>query len=127
MAASEDTGLTARPADHLDSTYTFLNNPENCQISRTKSPEPSADERPMEEGRKGGEAVRATRMAGGSQGGGVARLPSRDPESGWQKWRGRRSVFRQQVGLSIWEVISKQLCLESRKAGGQREGELLSP
>ena len=54
-----------RPADHLDSTYTCLNNPENHQkTSRTESPEPSADERPMEEGRKDGEAVRAPRTGG---------------------------------------------------------------
>ena len=51
------------PADHLDSTYTCLNNPENHQrISRTESLEPSADERPTEEGRKGGEVVRATQI-----------------------------------------------------------------
>ena len=61
-AALEDSGLTLRPADHLDSTYTCLNNPENCQkTSRMESPEPSADERPTEEGRKGREAVHATR------------------------------------------------------------------
>ena len=65
MAAWEDSGLTVRPADHLDSTYTCLNNPENHQkTSRTESPEPSADERPTEEGRKGGEAVRAPRTGG---------------------------------------------------------------
>ena len=51
-----------RPADHLDSTHTCLNNPENCQkTSRMDSPEPSTDERPTGEGRKGGQAVRATR------------------------------------------------------------------
>ena len=51
-----------RPADHLDSTHTCLNNPENHQkTSRMDSPDPSADERPMEEGRKGGEAVCTTR------------------------------------------------------------------
>ena len=50
---------------HLDSTHTCLNNPENHQkTSRTDSPEPSADERPTEEGRKGGEAVRAARTGG---------------------------------------------------------------
>ena len=54
-----------RPADHLDSTYTCLNNPESRQrISRMESPEPSADERPTEEGRKGGKAVRTTRTCG---------------------------------------------------------------
>ena len=69
MAAYEDTGLTERPADHLDSTYTCLNNPEIRQrISRTESPEPSADERPTEEGRKGGEAVHAPRTGGREQG-----------------------------------------------------------
>ena len=75
MAVREDAGLTARPADLLDSTYTCLNNPENRQmISRMESLEPSADERPREEGRKGGEAVRAPRTGrrklgqkGGSQ------------------------------------------------------------
>ena len=54
-----------RPADHLDSTHTCLNNPENHQkTSRTDFPEPSADERPTEEGRKGGEAGRAARTGG---------------------------------------------------------------
>ena len=54
-----------RPADHLDSTYTCLNNPENHQkTSRTESPEPSTDERSTEEGRKGGEAMRATQTGG---------------------------------------------------------------
>ena len=53
------------PANHLDSTYTCLNNPENGQkTSRTESPEPSAEERPTEEGRKGREAVQATRTGG---------------------------------------------------------------
>ena len=81
MAASEDAGLTARPADHLDSTYTCLNNPENRQrISRTESPEPNADERPTEEGRKGGEAVRAPRTGGrelGRRGGSPAKQSPR--------------------------------------------------
>ena len=49
-----------RPADHLDSTHTCLNNPENLQkTSRMDSPEPSIDKRPTEEGRKGREAVHA--------------------------------------------------------------------
>ena len=48
------------PADHLDSTHTSLNNPENHQkTSRMDSPETSVDKRPTEEGRKGGEVVRA--------------------------------------------------------------------
>ena len=51
-----------------------LNNPENCwKTSRIDSPEPSIDKRPTEEGRKGREAVCATRADG------------REP--GW--WRGR--------------------------------------
>ena len=54
-----------RPSDHLDSTHTCLNNSENHQkTSRMDSPETSADERPTEEGRKGGEAVRAPRTGG---------------------------------------------------------------
>ena len=53
-----------RTADHLYSTYTCLNNPENHQkTSRIDSLEPSADKRPTEEGRKGGEAVHATRTS----------------------------------------------------------------
>ena len=47
-------------------------------------------ERPTEEGRKGGEAVRAAQAVGGSRGGGAAHPPSRVPESGWQKRRGQR-------------------------------------
>ena len=80
----------AHPADHLDSTYTCLNNPENRQkTSRTESLEPSADERPTEEGRKGGEAVRAPQTDGREQGRRGGPLPSRAPESGLQKWRGQ--------------------------------------
>ena len=53
------------PADNLDSTHICLNNPENHQkTSRTDSPEASIDERPTEEGRKGGEAVCSTRTGG---------------------------------------------------------------
>ena len=40
-----------RSADHLDSTHTCLNNPENHQkTSRMDSPETSVDKRPMEDG-----------------------------------------------------------------------------
>ena len=54
-----------RPVDHLDSTYTCLNNPEKHQkTSRTESLEPSTDERPTEEGRKGREAVRTPQTGG---------------------------------------------------------------
>ena len=77
------------PADHLDSTYTCLNNPENCQkTSRTESPEQSADERPTKEGRKGSEAVHGTRTGGrepGQRGG----LPAKQSPGGClQKRRG---------------------------------------
>ena len=54
-----------RPADHLDSTHICLKNPENRQkTSRTDSLEPSVGKRPTEEGRKGREAVPATRTGG---------------------------------------------------------------
>ena len=57
--------VSPRPADHLDSTHTCLNNPENRQkTSRTDSLEPRVDKRPTEEGRKGRETVRATRTGG---------------------------------------------------------------
>ena len=67
-----------RPADHLDSTYTCLNNPENCQkTSRTDSLEPSIDKRPTEEGREGGKAVHATRTGGRELGQWRDSLPSK--------------------------------------------------
>ena len=79
-----------RPADHLDSTYSCLNNPENRQkASRTDSLEPSTNERPTEEGRKGGEAVRAAQTGRREPGGEAACRQSRAPESGLQKQRGR--------------------------------------
>ena len=72
-----------RPTGHLDSTYTCLNNPENHQrISRMESPEPSADERPTEEGRKGGEAVHATRT-GRREPGRRGRLPTKQSPRVW--------------------------------------------
>ena len=44
-------------------------NPENRQkTSRMDSPEPSIDERPTEEGRKGGEVVHTTRTGGRERG-----------------------------------------------------------
>ena len=77
-----------RPADHLDSNHTCLNNPGNSQkTSSTESPEPSADKRPTKEGRKGGEAVHATRT-GEREPGWRGSLPTKQsPESGLQKWR----------------------------------------
>ena len=53
--------------------------------------EPSVDQRPMEEGRKGGEVVH-TRWTGGREPGwwrGSPRPQSRAPESDLQKWTGR--------------------------------------
>ena len=77
------------PADHLDSTHTCLNNPENHQkTSRTDSPEPSVDERPMEEGRKGGEAVHTTQTGRKEPGREAACWQSTASESGLQKQKG---------------------------------------
>ena len=79
-----------RPVDHLDSTHTYLNNPENSQkTSRTDSLEPSVDKKSTEEGRKGGEAMRDTLTGRRELGWGAVRQQSRAPESGLQKWRGR--------------------------------------
>ena len=79
-----------RPADHLDSTPTCLNNPGNHQkTSRMDSPEPNADERPTEEGRKGGEAV-CTPQTGGREPGGRAATSQAEPPSLAGKSRGRR-------------------------------------
>ena len=70
-----------RLADYSDSNYICLNNPENCQkTSRIDSLEPSADERPTEEDRKAGEAVRTARNGGrepGRRGSPLAKQSSR--------------------------------------------------
>ena len=73
------------------------------------SPESSVDKRPTEEGRKGREAVHATQTGGRepgrwrvSQPAGKAESPSLAGKSRGAGW----SVFRQQVGLNIWKVIS---------------------
>ena len=72
------------PADHLDSTHTCLNNPENHQkTSRMDYPEPSVDKRPTEEGRKGGEAVSATRTAGREPGQWRGSPPARQSPQVW--------------------------------------------
>ena len=83
------------PADHLDSIHTCLNNPENHQkTSRMEFLEPSVDERPMGEGRKGSEAAHTT-QTGGREPGWRGSLPaSRAPESGLQKRRGRMECVR---------------------------------
>ena len=81
-----------RPADHLDSTHTCLNNPENHQkTSRTDSPEPSIDKRPTEQGRKGGEggACYTDWQKGAGAVEGQPARQGRAPESGLQKQRGR--------------------------------------
>ena len=68
--------------------------------------EPSADDRPTEEGRKGREAVRAPHWR---EGAGVEGWPAgqAEPLSLAVKSRGARwSVFGQQAGLNIWKVIS---------------------
>ena len=79
-----------RPADHLDSTYTCLNNPENHQkTSRMESLEPSADERPTEKGRKGSEAVCTTRT-GRREPGWRGPLAKQDPGSGLKSGGARR-------------------------------------
>ena len=93
------------PADHLDSTYICLTNPENRQkTGRTESPEPNADERPMEEVRKGSEVVRTPRTGGREQGR-RGSLPSRAPESGLQKPRGQKEC----VSNSKWDLTSRRL------------------
>ena len=70
------------PADCSDCTYICLNNPENCQkTSKTDSLETGVDERPTEEGRKGGEVVRATRTGGSRGGGGAVHLARQSPRS----------------------------------------------
>ena len=53
-----------------------------------ESPEPSADERPTEEGRKGGEAVHAPRTGGREPGRRRPAGQAEPPESGLQKQRG---------------------------------------
>ena len=96
------------PADHLDSTYTCLNNPENHQkTSRTDSPEPSVDERPTEEGRKGGEAVRTT-WTGWREPGWRGSLPAKQSPQAWlaEAEGPDRVCSEQQVGINIWKVIS---------------------
>ena len=71
------------------------------------SPEPSIDERPTEEGRKGREAVHAPRTGRrepGAEGwpAGQAELLSLAGKSGGAG----RSVFGQRAGFDIWKVIS---------------------
>ena len=61
------------PVDHLDSTYTSLNNPENHQkTSRTDSLEPSIDKRPRKRVGRAERRCMLHGLAGGSQGRGAA-------------------------------------------------------
>ena len=78
------------PADCSDCTYICLNNPENCQkTSKTDSLETGVDERPTEEGRKGGEAVHATWTGGREPGRWRGSPPGKaePPKSGLEKRR----------------------------------------
>ena len=88
---------------------TCLNNPENRQrISRMESPEPSTDERPTEEGRKGGEAVR-TAQTGGREPGRRDGPPAKQRPQVWlAKPEGPDEVCSDSKRdlLSIWEVIT---------------------
>ena len=71
--------------------------------------EPSADERPTAEGRKGGEERQCVLHGGLAEGAeaegqpdGQAEAPSLASKSGGAG----QSVFGQQAGLNIWKVIS---------------------
>ena len=91
MAVQEDAGLTARRADHLDSTYTCLNNPENHQkTSRMESPEQAQTRGPQKRVGRAERRCVLHGLAGGSRGGGAAYRPSRAPESGLQKRKGQK-------------------------------------
>ena len=95
------------PADHLDSTHTCLNNPENHQkTSRMDSPEPSIDERPMEKGRKGRGGARYTDQWEGAGAEGQPTGQAEPPSLACKSRGAGRSVFLQQEGLDIWKVIS---------------------
>ena len=80
---------STHPADHLDSTHTCLNNPENHKkTSRMDSLEPSIDERP----RKRVGRVERHYMDWQERAGAVEEQPTwqgRAPEFGLQKQRGQ--------------------------------------
>ena len=71
-----------------------------------ESPEPSIDERTMEEGRKGGEAVRATDWQEGVRMEGQPAWQAEPPSLACKSGGAGQSVFGQQARLSLWEVIS---------------------
>ena len=82
-----------RPVDHLDSTHTCINNEENHQkTSRTDSLEPSIDERPTEECRKGRAVVRATRTGGRAPGRRDSPLAKQSPQVWLTKAEGQDRV-----------------------------------
>ena len=76
-----------------------------------ESPEPRADKRPTEEGRKGGEVVCPTQTSGrdwrvGAGAEGWPTSQAEPPSLACKSGGAEQSVFREQVGLDIWEVIS---------------------
>ena len=89
--------------------------------------EPSAEERPMEEGRKGGEACALHGLAGGSWGRGAARQPSRDPKSGLQKWRGWTECVLKASGTSHLEGYKLTALLRKREDWRTTGGRVVEP
>ena len=91
------------PADHLDSTHICLIYPDNDQeTTRMDALEPSIDERPMEEGGKGGKAVCATRTGmreAGQWRGSQPTWQGKAPKSGLQKWRGQMECVLTPSGI----------------------------
>ena len=110
--------VSPHPADRLDSTYICLIYPNNHQkTSRTDSPEPSVDEKPTEEGREGGEAMRATRTGGrepGRRGGPPAK---QSPRVWLAKVKGLDGVCSD----SQWDLTSGMLyVISSARRAGER-------
>ena len=115
-----------RPADHLDSTYTCLNNPENCQkTSRTDSLEQTRG--PL---KRAGRAERQCALHGlaeGRRGGGAARRPSRDPKSGLQKWRGWMECVLTASGTSHLEGYKLTALLREWEGWNTTGGRFVEP
>ena len=118
-----------RPANHFDSTHICLNNTENHQkTSRTDSPEPSVDERPMEEGRKGGEAVHATRSGGRELGrGGAACLASQRPRVWLAKAEGPDCMSSDSQRDLTSGMLKSTALLRAGRAREHQERDVLSP
>ena len=93
------------------------------------SPEPSVDKRPTEEGRKGGEVVHATQTGGSEPGRWRGSLPGKaePPSLACKSGGAGLHEFWHPVGINIWNVISQQLCSESGRARGPREGRGVEP